>query len=343
MEQCRFMVWNVCKKEKVDKLDSCIDALNYWIDKYQLDVLVLIECLADHALTLKDTLTDWQLLEWAQMPSDIKRKDFINKSNNIRIFTRKSSKFQFREWNISSYGKYKEYNPQEWFDKLVGIYNKEVENHKKNKRSFPPFPEVLNKFRFLVIQKDEKDLAFGTFVHLYDKSHSNQQSFNEVFSSILSEILKEDYFHFIAGDLNYNPYDDFLFTRNEVNSAFKSLPNKKAFVTPNTDLNNHYYNPSWKLLTDSERSLSFGIKTLHYTPSYSYFHSQPKNGERYFNLLDGILLTKDLINHFDDSFFQLLDYYYIDNHSFRHLYAEDGLSLNHLYSDHLPFIFAVSY
>jgi hypothetical protein len=343
MEQCRFLVWNICKKEKVDKLDKCIDGLNYWINQYQLDVLVLIECLADHALTLKDTLTDWQLLEWEQMPINIKKEDYFNRSNNIRIFTRKSSKFQFREWNISDYKKYQNYHPVDLKNKLGKEYNHEIAIRKRNKRSFPLFSEILNKFRFLVIQRDEKDLGLGAFIHLYDKSNTEQRSNNEVLSAILSEILKESSSHFVAGDLNYNPYDDFLFTKNEVNSAFKSLPNKKAFVASNTDLNDYYYNPSWKLLTDSERLLSFGNNALQYTPSYGFFRNQPNNGERYFNLLDGILMTKELINQFDDSFFQLLDFYYTDNHSFRHLYAEDGLSLNSLYSDHLPFIFAISY
>gem|GEM_PF-5500710 len=337
-----------------------IRTLSAWLQRHPyVNVLLLTECTYEFSNELLKCLQAidplWKLITKGEPNyQEAENQQTSVYENAVRIFFRADHRLNIREIPADDdYGTFlsvlgttlnsRRIIRDSNFDKMSAFY--------------------LNRMRWLMLEDEDKPFAIGVGIHLFSKNDEYQAYHNETLIKII-EIIK-DYLYeentplFFAGDFNYNPYESEVYrnhipneraTRDPQNplyiddGKFLVVPTRKAFFAKaqRNKFVNYLYNPMWMLLGDhSDESVIEHDNTQRYSLSYNYFHKSPKKDhERFFNLLDGLLMNEHLIRYFNDKRFGIAE----DFLTPADIHNSTGLGFhNDLDSDHLPLIFELDF
>lgn len=359
MKRFCFLVWNTGGFRSAQSFAG-IGTLCAWLQRHpDVNGLLLTECIYEFSTKLLESLQaidpHWKLITKGEPDFIALENDEPKFSENaVRVFFRADPQLNIREIPV---------------DKDYGTFLSELDttlNDRKLIRASNFYERrefYLNRMRWLMLMDENKPLTIGVGVHLFSKNDEYQAYHNETLIKII-EIIK-DYLYeentplFFAGDFNYNPYESEVYrnhipgdraTRDPQNplyidgGKFLVVPTRKAFFAKRQQNKfvNYLYNPMWMLLGDqSDESVIEHDNTQRYSLSYNYFHTNPKNDhERFFNLLDGLLMNEHLIRYFNDKRFGIAE----DFLALSDIHNSTGLGFHKdLDSDHLPLIFELDF
>lgn len=325
MKRFCFLVWNTDGFRSAQSFAG-IGTLGTWLQMHpDVNGLLLTECRYEFSNELLKSLQAidplWKLITKGEpYYEETENHQTSVYENAVRIFFRADHRLNIREIpSDEDYGTFLSKLDESL--KIREIITTDFEKH----RAF-----YLNRMRWLMLMDENKPLAIGVGIHLFSKIKYDQAYSNETLIKII-KIIK-DYFYkdnlplFFAGDFNYNPYESEVYQNHIPNDRktrdpekplyidggkFLVVPTRKAFFAKaqRDKFVNYLYNPMWMLLGDhSDESVVEHDNTQRYSLSYNYFHKSPKKDhERFFNLLDGLLMNEHLIRYFNDKRFGIAE------------------------------------
>ena len=336
-----FLLWNV-KQADDSKRENIKHALNSWIRHEGVNIIALIECKKEKANDIRASLTgDWRLINdddsgevrlLTYLPENI-IVDF-NSSLDIEEGLDYEAQISAALENIDMHNfsnDYKKYVKKEIKERLVWF-------------------RILNKGKVVVV---------CALVHFYAKI-LNEQERNGAFIRAIAGISKRFFQEnlqniMLFGDFNLNPFDMQMYHNATKSGHLLTFPNRNIIL--NNDSYSHYfYNPMWLLTGDNNvmknRPL-IGRTNYTFLITEARLKSQNKfsvlrkphkmqENEKAFNLLDGVLLAKELIRFFRDRI-EILDKYIDESNRTVNLVNDDLTLKKDLYSDHLPIIFELQF
>lgn len=328
-----FLIWNIGKADGSKRL-KIKEALNSWIKHEGINIIALIECKKEKAEDIKNSLIgNWELLNQDQ-------------SGEVRLLT-KLSKETINLHTLSNDRKKLEYESQiSAALEHIDMHNF-ADNYKESIKK-----EIKERLVWFSVSQENKVVAVCALVHFYSKILQDQER-NSAFIKVIKGISNkffEDHLYkiMLLGDFNLNPYDTQMYHNATKSGHLLTLPNRRA-ILENEDYSHYFYNPMWLLVGDNSVIINGDIKrrtnytylTTKYKNKFSTLH-QMKENEKNFNLIDGVLLAKDLIPAFQNKI-RILDWYICEHGRLIYLINNDLTLKKDLYSDHLPIIFELEF
>lgn len=206
------------------------------------------------------------------------------------------------------------------------------------------FVERLDTHRALCIRIERNDgVAFNLIgVHLYSKAkpdRETQDDANYDFPGLLTQyegiVGNKD--SIVVGDLNHSPFDNFLIGPKRLNAVGdKDLITRLGSRQYQRRKWEFLYNPMWNLLGDADEQVpNVGLRPKR---GGSYFSSAKGATHHYWNLLDGVLLRKELMHKLATDSLRVVET--INGQPLLAQHPQQGW-VRTGYSDHLPVVFTL--
>ena len=174
--------------------------------------------------------------------------------------------------------------------------------------------------------------VYAFFVHLQSKLNGNTEDNKRQEASRLSNeiadfentVSKVNH-TFVCGDFNMNPFELGMITCDALNSVMdrEVVIKKNGIRKKDNESYKFFYNPMWSCLGDSSIGQSSG----------TYFDMSNKTDTIYWNMIDQVIIRKELIDVFDISKLKIVTKG--NNYDLLDRYA----CINRKISDHLPILF----
>jgi hypothetical protein len=320
-----FLLWNVRLEDRTVP-ESMLEALRSWIKSWGVNVLVLTECpypdeKGERILrSLRQDNPQWNTL-------------LTGAGKTIQVFT--SLPTEEHQYNIHVS------TVQVTYDRMSFELAASFDSQKKVKNFIN---ELQKRTHWFQLKRGAQVLALITAVHFFSPLTKNRKNkhnrFIQAIQQYKNDFSSEDQWC-LMGDFNYNPFDQKFYVHNDgdpILNDFRTLHLRRAFLQSNIQngFPNFFYNPCWNLLGDLNNQIN-----------YNFYYEVNGDRDYYFNLIDGVVLRKGLLDAFQDDKLKILDSYILKNTKQSEEQTEEIVSLlqkNGLkpdkssYSDHLPLL-----
>lgn len=329
-----FLLWNINPKNFNNRLPHLINAMNGFIMEHGVNVIVLIECTKSNAEALQKGLNG----TWTLVNDD--------DTGSIRVLTHLGS-----DLGITSLP----FNGQQGFIQ-EGLRS---QRYHLNQGEGNTIRDINRRIRWFEMRSATGCRAVLSVVHFYSKLEGGYaQKVNQVFTYTIRSILKE-YKSLnidrgkvmIMGDFNLNPYEELMYHNGKIEGDhLLTFPSRKSFYHLSNRHDHFFYNPMWLVMGDQRVVSVPDYHPSRFRSNYTYLVVEKSkfellkviNYEKNYNVLDGVLLAKDLTPYFEDKIW--IKDSFLEHSGSISLLNNDGLTLNKdLYSDHLPIIFELDF
>lgn len=334
MMKATFLLWNINPKNFQKRLPHLINAMNGLIGEHRVNVIVLVECKKENAEALQKGLNGtWTLVN-------------DEDTGSIRVLTHLGLDLEITKLSING--------QQEFIQQ--GLRS---QRYHLNQGEGNTIIDIDRRIRWFEIKSASKHWTIFSVVHFYSKlDGAYAQKVNQVFTYTIRSILKESKSLnidcgkvMIMGDFNLNPYEELMYHNGKIEGDhLHTFPSRKSFYHLSKRHDHFFYNPMWLVMGDQRVESVADYHPSRFRSNYTNLVVEKskfellkiKNYEKNYNILDGVLLAKDLVPYFEDRIW--IKDSFMEHCSKKSLLNDDGLTLNKdLYSDHLPIIFELDF